>query len=1139
MNQHQETLNRRLENFRRKYYSDKIIRGSLLLVMIIASILFVVLMSEAIFGFSSNVRTGLFYGLSLSFLCVLGYMVLWPVSQLFNLTRNISDWQIASLVQKFFPNINDKLTNFLQLREKEFERGSLTEAAINQKASEISPVPLSSAINLNINWKYVWLLLIPLLLFGITYLMNPALLATSSSHLINYDKEFIPPPPFAINVGTIPSEVISGEDLKLSVEVSGDQLPSELFVFLKNDEEEGSQYIDYSLKKISATKFEYSLSEVKNDLSFYIGNPELKSENFAVKVLKRPYIKNFGVTIQYPAYTGLAPEKLEDNIGDFKVLKGSKVTWTLSPQGDIKTAEMLVSNQKPIPFSAVDEGNEFKKTLSLYNELEYKISLEGNSSIRNIDTVKYRAGIVPDRFPSVYVFSPNNDFLIDLDPVMPLELEIADDFGFSNLKLMYRFVKSGGTSEVSENYKEYDLGFDRNVLLQQMGYQVDLTALGLTEGDELEYFIKVWDNDGVSGAKATTSATYKVIYPTLDAKYDEISEQQDEVKNDLKKLKENSESLKESYKKMQEKLLNQKKLSFDDKKELQRMIQEQKEMMKQLEETQEKFEEAKDQLEENEMISEQTLQKFEELNEFMEELDNPELEEMLKEIEEKLEDLDMQSIMEKMENLQMNDEDIQQSLERTLELLKQLEVQQKIDEVRNKLDRLAAKQQVLEEKTSEAESSEEMDNLGDRQEDLNQQMDDIKKDLDDLKDLKDDTKSPDDEKMDSMDEKSEETKEEMENASEQMDKSSESMKDGGRKNKKSAQQQKQGASESQKKAQEKMKELSQELSEMQTEMMSGQDQENLEDLRELLENLLKLSFDQEDLRNEVGELKYGDPALKEKSQQQKKLQDDMELVEDSLQSLANRVFEIQKFVLDESKGITESMKKSQIFFRKKHVDFITQNQQEAMTGMNNLANMLSDIMKQMQENMKNAMQGNGMCNKPDGSKPNMQGLGEKQQQLNKQMEQMMKSGKMPGSKLQEMAAQQQAIRKQLQDAMKKLKGSGGKKPLGNMDKIMQDMVQSETDLVNKKLTEETMKRQQQILSRLLQADRSVRERELDDKRESKTAKLLDKKSPEELSLEEYKNKIRQELLKSNKLEYSSDFLILIEQYFKKLETANE
>ena len=46
-------------------------------------------------------------------------------------------------------------------------------------------------------------------------------------------------------------------------------------------------------------------------------------------------------------------------------------------------------------------------------------------------------------------------------------------------------------------------------------------------------------------------------------------------------------------------------------------------------------------------------------------------------------------------------------------------------------------------------------------------------------------------------------------------------------------------------------------------------------------------------------------------------------------------------------------------------------------------------------------------------------------------------------------------------------------------------------------------------------------------------------SPDQLELEAYKNKIRQELLKSNQLEYSTDFINLIEKYFKLLEQSND
>lgn len=1144
MPQEKNLLDQRLQEFRSTYYKDRIMRGSLLLLLLISTMLFIALLSEGIFGFSSGIRTTIVYGLGGIFLLVLGYMVVWPLSKLLKLTNTISDLQIADMVSKHFPTINDKLTNLLQLRNEHKENNLLVQAAINKKTEVITPVPLKSAIDLKKNRKYVGYLGIPMVLFFLTFVINSSFLGDSGKRMLNYDKEFLPPPPFNLELSDIPTTLVAGQDYTFEVKVEGDRIPAELFVFIKNDAEKNGEFIDFNLTAEQADRFTYTLSNVKEDFSFRIGNEDVSSEIYPVEVLKRPSIKNFRAVVQYPAYTGLGIEKLADNVGDFKVIKGSRVTWELFPQGDLSEA-WFVGNGK-IPFDE-KESDRYKVSQRMMKDLEYFISLNSVDNISNIDTVRYKVNILQDRYPSIYVRTSSTEFKIDLDPVMPLDLEIADDFGFTKMELFYRFTKSGGTSSVTKDYQSYDLKIDTKTLLQPLNYQIDLTRLGVNEGDELEYYIKVWDNDGVSGAKATTSATYKVVYPTLDAKYDEVNEDQDEVKDDLNKLKEKADELNEAYKKMQEKLLEQKKLSFDDKKEAQRMLEEHKKMIEELKETQQKFEETIDKMEENQMISEETLEKYEELNEFLEEMDNPEIEELLKELEEKMENLNPEDIREKMEQLQMNEEDMKKSLERTLELLKQLEVQEKADEIRNKLEQLEAKQELLNEKLEQTENekmdkeeeAKQLEEMSERQEDLEEQMDGIKEDMKELEDLKEKTETPDEEKMDEMNQDAEEVQEEMDKASEEMKKASEEMEEGAKKNKKQAKQMKQKASESQKKAKQKMQKMQEQLSEMQMNMQMQQDQQNLEGLRELLENLLKLSFDQEDLRDEVKELKYGDPSLKAKSQDQKKLQDDMGLVKDSLDALANKMFQIQKFVMDESKSIEDNMKRSQTFFRNKQIPMVNYHQQSAMTSINNLANMLSDAMKQLQEQMKNAQQGQGMCPKP-GEKPGMQQLGKEQQKLNQMMQQMKKEGgEMDGDKLGEMAAKQEAIRKKLKDAHDRMKRGEDGKPLGDMEKIMKDMIQSETELLNKQLTNEMLKRQQDILSRLLQADQSVRERELDDKRESKTAKLKDKKSPEELSLEEYKNKIRQELLKSNKLEYSNDFLILIEQYYKKLEGANE
>ncbi|MDP5169447.1 MAG: hypothetical protein NWR72_04330, partial [Bacteroidia bacterium] len=367
-----------------------------------------------------------------------------------------------------------------------------------------------------------------------------------------------------------------------------------------------------------------------DDFSFFVGNDEVKSDAFAINVLKRPFIKQFQATIEYPGYTGKSPERLDPNVGDFKVLKGSRVSWELLTEGDVVLARFVTAAGNV----ALEESNgSYKTSRRLLDPLEYYLSLQSTDSIQNIDTVKYKVGVIPDRFPSIYVFSPTDELMVDLEPRLPLELEIADDFGFSKMSLFYRFAKSGGTSTVSQEFSEFPLSISKNVLLQPLSFDLDLTQIGMLEGDEAEFYIKVWDNDGIAGAKASTSGTIKIVYPTLDAKYDQINEEQDQVKEKLDDLRKNAKDLQEAYQRMQEKLLEQKSLSFDDKKEMQRMIEEHQQMLDEIQSAQEKMEQAKEKLEQNSMISEETKEKFEDLNKFMEQLQNEEIEKLLKEIE--------------------------------------------------------------------------------------------------------------------------------------------------------------------------------------------------------------------------------------------------------------------------------------------------------------------------------------------------------------------------------------------------------------------------------------------------------------------------------------------------------------------------
>lgn len=226
-------------------------------------------------------------------------------------------------------------------------------------------------------------------------------------------------------------------------------------------------------------------------------------------------------------------------------------------------------------------------------------------------------------------------------------------------------------------------------------------------------------------------------------------------------------------------------------------------------------------------------------------------------------------------------------------------------------------------------------------------------------------------------------------------------------------------------------------------------------------------------------------------------------------------------------------------------------QQYVMTSLNNLALLFDEALQQMQQQAQ--QQGDGSCNNPGGQgkpKPGSGSMGDlkkMQEQLSKQLEQMekaMKEGQKPGGKkpgegmgmpggkggmsesLAKMAAQQAKIRQELQ----KLKNQGAQGTEG-MSKLMEE---NEKDIVNKNITPETLKRQQEILTRLLESEKAEREREWDEKRESKEAKNNENSNPNLFFEYNKKQENEVELLKTTPPHLKQFYKNKVTQYFQEI-----
>jgi myosin heavy subunit len=278
------------------------------------------------------------------------------------------------------------------------------------------------------------------------------------------------------------------------------------------------------------------------------------------------------------------------------------------------------------------------------------------------------------------------------------------------------------------------------------------------------------------------------------------------------------------------------------------------------------------------------------------------------------------------------------------------------------------------------------------------------------------------------------------------------------------------------------------------------------------------------------QIQQTDPKYIKICQHQLKIKDDSKVLEDSLLSLAKKDPFMGSIVTREVGELNDHVDKAVENIRERRKGNASSEMQLSMTSINNLALMLNDHFDMMMDMMANAKPSMGK-----GKNKGQQSLGEMQKKLNEQIEQLKnsgKSGRQLSEELARMAAEQERIRRALQEMQEKLEQQGGKSPGGD---IPGKMEQTEMDLVNKQLTEQTIRRQKDILTRLLETEKSMREQNLDEERKGETAKEYQKEIPR--AFEEYlrlKEK-EVELLKTVPPKLYPYYKKEVSEYFKRIE----
>ncbi len=1106
-----------IDAFIRKFYKNQMIKG-LILFLGVFLLSFLLTTTLEYFGHFGSITRAVFLfsfltlnaGIFIQFICI-------PLLKLYSFGSRINRLQASEIIGKFFPSISDRLKNTLQLNESlSANEGNLEliRASVVQRSSELSVVPFGDAIKFGDNRKYVKYVLPIFVVFVVVGVAAPSLFKQGTERVLNYSKEFKPIAPFQFILDEHQHIVEEGKDLELSLRLKGSELPDHVYLISENGK--------FLMTRTAKNRFVGTIKKPKRSGSFYFEANDFESDSYGLVVFGKASIGRFSAKIHYPEYLERADETIE-NAGDMILPEGTQVEWNIVTKNTAST--VFKFNGQTERFSA--SGFRVAKKLLNNSKLELYLS---NKHQAKIDSSETTIEVIKDAFPAIQVEETKDSVA---DGVRYFNGNISDDHGLKALNFVYAIVSEDGKR------KENKLSV-RKVFGSELPFDfaVDFRRENVTLNDRIEYYFVVSDNDGVNGSKSTRSQVYTYKLPSLDELNEKREEDQQNSRDELNDLVKKAQEFQKRVDKLKKEAMNTKSNDWNKLNQVNQLKEEQKSMLESLEQLQKQMEQSvqeKDQLSE---MDKELLEKQEMIEKLLEELMDDELRKLLDDLEKLMEKNDKEELKEKLDDLEQSSEDMKKQLDRSLEMLKRLQVNEKIDDIEKELKELAQEQEKLKKEIENDQLTKEKS--VEKQEKLNKKFEEIKNDLQQMKELNKSLEDP----MEMGDTEAQENK-----ISEDMNESKESL-DGAKKKK---------ASEKQQSASDEMKGLAEQLDQMQQQANQQQEEEDMNLLRNILESLMILSFDQEDLMRRFQKIQDTDPAYRRYGRKQRSIVDDTKIVRDSLYALAKRQPKIASFIDKELNTIKENHDLCMDDIDEHRKRDVSIRQQTVMTSYNNLALLLNESLQSMQQQMQSKAPGSGSCNKPGGKgspKPgNSMKPGDMKQMLKKQLEQMQKGpspgGNKPGEKpggskpggeqgmnmlglgnkeIAKMAAEQTAIRQRLEQLRNELNKEGQGK--GNqLNPLIKELEQQEKDLINKRFSNEMIKRQQNILTRLLESEKALMERGFEEKRESKSGKNINYSN--QIRFEEYnRQKLKQiELLRPVDPVYKKYYKDKANEYF--------
>ena len=226
--------------------------------------------------------------------------------------------------------------------------------------------------------------------------------------------------------------------------------------------------------------YRFTFKNVTQSMEYYIAVKEEQSERFHITVTRAPILSRFQLKLNYPKYTQLSPQVLEENLGDVTTLIGTMVHFEGDGNQPIASARLVFEESNPVKLT-VSEGTRLSGSFIVQRSEKYHIELIDINSISNSQPIAYTIHAIEDAEPQIEIVAPGKDIVLDDLMIVSLQLDAKDDYGVEKIQLVYRVESTD--DDVVVPLKTWN-PTDTPVFIE---FPWDIDPIGLYPGDIISY----------------------------------------------------------------------------------------------------------------------------------------------------------------------------------------------------------------------------------------------------------------------------------------------------------------------------------------------------------------------------------------------------------------------------------------------------------------------------------------------------------------------------------------------------------------------------------------------------------------------------------------------------------------------------